>query len=168
MHEHQRAREQPARVSGDENPSWQFRPLSQEQGSVEPTVRALRARSLPLAVGGECACSSPRGDSIHGLLSLGLERESRDLLHRGAIQSHSRRESSRVTRRFSAMTSVRRCVRRQLRACSISSVGTEEDSHPANYYELLPVSVTSMIFDHFTQHLLYDGQVEVRECCLRV
>ena len=34
MHEHQRAREQPARVSGDEDPSWQFRPLSQEQGSV--------------------------------------------------------------------------------------------------------------------------------------
>lgn len=38
----------------------------------------------------------------------------------------------------------------------------------ANYYELLPVSVTTMIFDHFTQHLLYDTQVEVREYCLRV
>lgn len=38
----------------------------------------------------------------------------------------------------------------------------------ANYYELLPVSVTAMIFDHFTQHLLYDNQVEVREYCLRV
>ena len=29
----------------------------------------------------------------------------------------------------------------------------EDVSLIANYYELLPVSVTTMIFDHFTQHL---------------
>ena len=45
---------------------------------------------------------------------------------------------------------------------------TEKEWHIANYYELLPVSVTTMIFDHCVQHLMYDNQVEVREYCLRV
>ena len=38
----------------------------------------------------------------------------------------------------------------------------------ANYYELFPVSVTTLIFKHCAQYLMYDNQVEVREYCLRV
>ena len=37
-----------------------------------------------------------------------------------------------------------------------------------NYFELLPLFVTSMLFDHFTHHLVYDQQTEVREYCFRV
>lgn len=37
-----------------------------------------------------------------------------------------------------------------------------------NYFELLPLSVTTMLFDHFIGHLLYDQQIEVREYCFRV
>ncbi|CBK20321.2 uncharacterized protein [Blastocystis hominis] len=36
-----------------------------------------------------------------------------------------------------------------------------------NYFELLPVSVTSMILEHVTTHLMHDVHVEVRELCLR-
>ncbi|CBK21100.2 uncharacterized protein [Blastocystis hominis] len=36
-----------------------------------------------------------------------------------------------------------------------------------NYFELLPVSVTSMILEHVTTHLMHDAHVEVRELCLR-
>ena len=41
-------------------------------------------------------------------------------------------------------------------------------NNEGNYFELLPISVTSMIFDHITTHLMYDQQVDVRELCIRV